>query len=255
MHRWLVILSCLLLLIELPALAQDDEEEPLPPPRHAQPKIGGAGGFTQNLLFMDLDPINQVLSSSKAAPFDKGPILLLGGQGYAYILVVQNLRVGGLGAGGSITSKELDQTTNITRTVQLSVSYAGVSVDYVIPIVPRLDLAVGVVLGRGGTTFKMTTDQGNGKVWDNLWSAYGNGTPASEYTRTLSGSFFVYQPSVSVEYSLLRWLGLRLGASYLGMAGGSWNLDDNYDVANVPSNISGKGFMINGGIFVGTFLF
>jgi len=39
------------------------------------------------------------------------------------------------------------------------------------------------------------------------------------------------------------------------MAGSDWKSDDKSDLIGVPNNISGKGFMINGGIFLGTFLF
>jgi hypothetical protein len=37
------------------------------------------------------------------------------------------------------------------------------------------------------------------------------------------------------------------------MASPSWQVDDKYDLLGVPSKISGKGFMINAGLFVGTF--
>lgn len=240
----------------MPALAQDDEEEPLPPRRHTQTKIGGAIGFTQNLLFFDLDPINQVLRNSNAAEFEKGPMVLLGGQGYGYILVIPNLRLGGIGGSGSIKSRSLDLSTQTRRDVELSVGFGGVTIDYVIPVVPRVDVACGVLLGSGGTTIKMTRDRGTAKVWGNIWNEFGDviGT-TNEYTHTLSGSFFVYQPSVNVEYAVLRWLGLRAGVSYLGMAGNSWKLDEKYDLVGVPDKISGRGFMINGGIFLGTFIF
>ncbi|MBI1805700.1 MAG: hypothetical protein HYR76_01460 [Ignavibacteria bacterium] len=255
MYRLLLIL-CTLFVLEMPALAQEDEEEPLPPRRHTQAKIGGAGGFTQNLLFLDLDPINEVLRNSNAAEFEKGPMLLVGGQGYGYILVIPNLRIGGIGGSGTIKSKSLDLSTKTRRDVELSVGFGGVTIDYVIPVIPRLDVACGVLLGGGGTTIKMTRDQGAPKVWSDLWSGFGDVVGSTnEYSRTLSGSFFVYQPSVNVEYAVLRWLGLRAGVSYLGMAGNNWKLDDKYELVGVPDRVSGKGFMFNGGIFLGTFIF
>lgn len=253
--RFRLLLAFLTLVIAIPIFAQDEEEEPLPPRHHAQPKIGGAGGFTQNLLFLNLDPINALLRGSKSAEFTKEPILMLGGQGYGYIIVVPNLRIGGSGAGGSLMSKALDEATNTTRTVQLSAGYGGVNIDYVVPVVPRLDLTAGVFLGGGGISVKMTRDQGNGKAWDNLWRNFGSNDSTYEYTRNLSGSFFIVQPSINVEVAVLRWLGLRVGAAYMGMVGGSWKMDDNFDLVGVPDNINGRGFMLNGGIFLGTFLF
>ncbi|MEO8167988.1 MAG: hypothetical protein ABI623_07065, partial [bacterium] len=72
-------------------------------------------------------------------------------------------------------------------------------------------------------------------------------------TRKLTGSFFVVVPEVSLEYGILGWVGVRLGVSYVGMIAPSWQVDEKYELLGVPSNISGRGVMINAGIFVGTF--
>lgn len=263
-HQWLVWLICVLMMIAVPVLAQEDEgEEPLPPPHHSQAKIGGAAGFTQSLLFLNLDPINSVLTKYNAAPFNNNPLFMLGGQGYGYIMLIKNLRVGGMGMSGSMTSKSIDTSTNVQRDVSLSVGYGGVTIDYVVPVFPRLDVTFGALLGGGNLTLRLTHNDGTAKAWSNLWNDLGqtgnsNGqVPVSEFTHTISGSFFIYQPSINVEYAVLQYLGIRLGVSYNGMAGNSWTLDGNdaFSVVGVPSDISGKGIMINGGIFIGTFLF
>jgi hypothetical protein len=250
---WLLLLE---IVGSMVLFAQQDEEEPLPPPRRTSaPKIGGALGFTQNVLFLNLDPINEVLRKSNAAPFSGNAMLLTGAQGYGYVMVVNNLRVGGMGATGTRKSTSVDPGGNISRNVELSAGYGGVTVDYVIPVVPRLDLALGGLVGGGGMSFKMTLDRGNVRLWNDVWDTFGSATAADQYSTKVSGSFFVYQPSVNLEYAVLRWLGVRAGASYLGMAGSNWKQDDQFDVSGVPDNISGKGWMINGGIFVGTFIF
>src|SRR5512140_1679099 len=204
MHRLLVLIALLLVILETPVLAQEDEEEPLPPPRrHMQTKIGGGGGFTQNLLFLDLDPINSVLSASKATPFDKVPLVLLGGEGYGYILVVPNLRIGGLGASGSMNTKSVDTSVSpgISRDIDLSVGFGGVTIGYVVPVMPRLDVAFGVMLGGGNLTIKSRLDHGTTKLWGDLWDELKNNTPAQDYTRKFTGTFFMYQPSVNVEFA------------------------------------------------------
>ena len=257
MRRFLILVACLTGLLHLPALAQEDDDEPVPPPRrHGQTKIGGAAGFTQDLLFIDLDPINQVLRNSNAAPFDKQPLVLLGGQGYGYILLLPNVRVGGIGGSGTMRSKSLQGLTR--RDVELSVGFGGVTIDYVVPVIPRVDVALGGVFGGGGMSLKLTRDDGYPKSWADEWNQLNTGSPPGpnfNYSTTLSGSFFVYQPRVAVEVAILRWLGVRVGASYNGMAGNSWKVDDNYDLVGVPDNVSGKGWMIDGGLFIGTFVF
>src|SRR5689334_18367373 len=173
MRRFLLLLFCLTALLQLQAAAQEDDDEPLPPPRrHGQTKIGGAAGFTQDLLFLNLDPINEVLRQNNAAELATGPVVLLGGQGYGYILLLPNVRVGGIGGSGTIRSKSLQGLTR--RDVELSVGFGGVTIDYVIPIVPRVDLTVGGVLGGGGMSLKLTRDAGYPKSWDGVWGQFGS---------------------------------------------------------------------------------
>jgi hypothetical protein len=255
--RRLFTLLMLTILVAVPFLfaQQKDEEEILPPKRHTEAKMGGAGGFTPLWLFFDVDPVNQVLGNSNAAQFDKNGMLLLGGQGYGYIMLLPNVRIGGMGAGGTRKSISYYKTTATRRDVEISVGFGGVTVDYVIPVVPRLDIAGGILLGGGGMDIKMTRDNGSAKLWEDLWREYGSQDLVQDYSRKLSGSFFVIQPSVNIEYALLRWLGLRVGVSYNNMTGGEWKLDDKYEVLGVPNKINGKGWMINTGVFLGTFIY
>jgi hypothetical protein len=258
MNRWITGIVFLLWLIPLGVTAQDENNEPIAPPsHHTQPKIGGAGGFTQNLLFLDLDPINNILKGSNCAPFDKQPMLLMGGQGYGYIMLIPNLRIGGMGAGGSMETRSLDTSggQNIRRDVNLSVRYGGVTLEYAVPIIPRLDVSFGLLLGGGSTTIDVYQYTSTNQTWNQVWGNIRDGASVNQFKTTLSSSFFVYQPSINIEYAVLRWVGLRLGVSYNGMAGSDWKSDDKSDLIGVPSSISGKGLMINGGIFVGTFLF
>jgi hypothetical protein len=258
MNRFLIIL-CLIFLFAIPLISQEDEESvPTPPRRSVPAKIGGAGGFTQNLLFLDLNPINNFLKMSGAATFDKTPMLLLGGQGYGYIMLVQNLRIGGLGASGVLKTAAIDTgiDPNIRRDVELSVGFGGMTIEYVLPVFPRLDVSAGIMLGAGSTSIRIWRNQNPNKIWDNIWNEYGAYANASfDYNHTLTGSFFVYQPQLNIEYAVLRWVGIRVGVAYNGMSAPEWKFDDKYDLIGVPSNISGKGLMINGGIYLGTFLF
>jgi hypothetical protein len=237
------------------AFAQTGDYEPVPPPKSSPGKIGGALGYTPGWLMMDVDALNATIVAAGGTPFDGGTMMLNGGQGYAYILLVQNLRVGGVGMSGTRSTSKIEQSTNTHRDVELSVGYGGVTVDYTIPVFPRLDLTVGTVLGAGGMSLTLHRDQGGAKVWGDLWDEFGSPESPTEYSRTMDGSFFTYQPSVTLEFAILRWLGVRAGVGYLGMAGGSWKLDGAYDLAGVPDDISANGWMINTGIYLGTFIY
>lgn len=248
-------LLAMLFVVDLRTLiAQEEEEEPLPPPRRqSAAKIGGGGGFTPLFLFWNVDAFNNALPPS-VQKFDKVPMFLTGGQGFAYIMLVENLRVGGMGASGS--SKTTAIAGGFRRDVLVGVGFGGVTVEYAMPIVERLDLVPGILLGGGAMEITMTRDNGSFKDWGNLWSEFDDGNRATlNYARRVNGSFFVYQPSLHVEVAVLRWLAIRVGAGYVGMVSPSWELDEKFEVANVPSSVSGKGWVIHTGIFAGTFLF
>jgi hypothetical protein len=242
------------LIVPMFAQSPDSTDEELPPPSHAAAKFGGGIGFTPSLLNMDLAPINDWLKNANAGELSSGPVFLTGGQAYGYILFVQNLRGGVMWGSGSKSS--LVTTNNITRNVELHVGFTGATIEYVIPLHPRLDVTIGGMLGAGGLDVTMKLDSNSQtRSWNQVWNDFGNAKLEGQYSHKMSGAFFVYEPMVNVEYAALRWLGIRVGVGYLGMSGNNWELDDKYTVPDVPSNITGKGFSVNAGLFLGTFIF
>ena len=252
---FLAILISMLTVASLVYPQTEDQYEPIPPAKSSQGKIGGGGGYTPGWLFMDLDRLNETIVAAGGTPFDGGRLMMQGGQGYAYLLLVQNLRIGGMGMSGTRSASRIELATNTRRDVELSVGYGGVTLEYTIPVVPRLDVTIGTVLGGGGISLTIRRDQGSAKTWEDIWGEVGSTQAATEFSRKLEGSFFAYQPSVTVELAVLRWLGIRAGVGYLGMAGGSWKLDDNYELLGVPDDINAKGWMINTGLYLGTFIY
>jgi hypothetical protein len=109
------------------------------------------------------------------------------------------------------------------------------------------------MIGGGGIDLILRQDNGGISRWDGEQNIFLSGNPGSNLKRTLTGSYFVLVPSVNFEYAILGWVGFRLGASYVTMLSPSWTVDDNHELLGVPSKVSGKGFMINAGLFVGTF--
>jgi hypothetical protein len=243
-----------LLAMALSAETFSQEEPPIPPRRAKAAKVGFFGGITPGWLFVDVKPINEILVSSRGAALKENGVMMYGGAGAAYIMVIPNFRVGGVGMSGAIRSTSLD-AGNLRRDAELRVGFGGVTLEYVLPVVERLDVAVGGMLGWGGIDITLRQNDGSNLRWDEIWNHYGGQTTSvpGASTRKMTGSYFVWVPSVNVEYALLGWLGVRLGASYVGMSGASWQLDDKYDLLGVPSSINGNGFMINAGIFVGTY--
>jgi len=230
------------------------QEDIIPPKRSRMAKMGLFGGVTPSFLMPDLGGINNFLVAAKAAPLSTKGVVLWGGSGAAYIVVVPNLRVGGLGLSGSLTSTSLD-ASGVRRDTELRIGWGGVTVEYVVPVVERLDVAVGTLIGYGGLDLTLRKTNGGTETWTGEQNLFGKDLNGSTNTasRALNGSFWVLAPSVNVEYAVLGWMAVRVGGSYAAMVGPTWKVDGSYDLLDVPDTITGKGFAVNVGILVGIF--
>ena len=248
-------LTTLVLLFAVTASFTLAQEEPIPPPRRATaPKVGLFGGFTPAWLKVNVAPVNEFLLGAKGGALEDNGMMMYGGAGAIYIMVVKNLRVGGVGMGGAKSSTAID-AAGVRRDAEMSVSFGGLTLEYVFPIVPRFDVAVGTMIGGGGTTLTLRQNTGGNATWADEQRLFGTWpwSGQTNSTRRLEGSFFTLVPSVNVEYAILGYLGVRLGASYVLMFAPSWEVDGKHELAGVPSGVKGNGFMINAGILFGTF--
>ncbi len=216
-------------------------------------RMGGAGGFTSFLLFWNTTEINNSFSYDNIPILPDQPVVLYGGQGYGYIMLIENFRVGGLGASGNSKSSLI--TGNVRRDLETAVSFSGVTFDFVFPVSERIDITTGILLGSGDIDVKLRRDNHGIKNWDNIINNWSSDIKINDYSYSLNGSFLTIQPSINIEYAYLRWLGFRLGASYNFMVSPDWKLDDKFEISSVPDKMNAKGIMLNFGIFLGTFLF
>lgn len=260
MKKFTMILLCVLL--GAPTMfAQYEEEEdlpPIPPKRGAGAKVGALAGAVPGWLFLDVKPLNRFIVDASGAPLKDQGVFMMGGAGAAYILILPNFRVGGMWTAGGLKSTAVEVFSGgqrFRRDAELDVGFGGVTLEYVVPIVERLDVAVGAVLGGGGLDLTLRRNNGNPFLWEEVFRNIGSSPSVGveNYSVSMSGSFFVWVPSVNIEYAILGWLGVRAGVSYVGMSAPSWEVDNKYDLLGVPSDINGQGLMLNLGLFVGTF--
>ncbi len=253
MKHW-ILFACMIVLgssSHVTAQQNDDtsEKEWKEPPRV---KVGGAGGVVTSLGFFKNDEINKTLKGIGMPALSSDPMVLVGGEGYGYIMFLPNLRIGGFGQGGHQTVSTLD-AANVQREVEYHVSYGGFLMDYVVPVTHRLDIAGGFTIGGGSIEILMSRDDGGFKKWGDLWSEFGNNDPTHNVTRSMSGAFVAFNPHLTVEYSLLTWMQLRVGVGYPMMFNASWQLNDKQDIMNVPSNLRPDGITVNGALMFGFF--
>lgn len=251
----IIAIAVLLTIAALTTFAQDeDTSDDSNSFRRSKSKVGGAGGFTPAWGLFKFDEINKVLKSSGLPEIPKSdPMYLAGGEGYGYIMFLRNVRMGGRGMSGTISSASYDPTTNTKKSVDYRVSYGGFLIDYVMPVGDRLDVSVGLVLGGGSVDITMNRDNGSFKQWNNIWTEFGRNDTTRNTTQHLNGSFFALQPHASIEYALLRWFQIRVGVTYPYMTNATWKLENEKEILNVPDKLKPDGPVITAGIMFGFF--
>lgn len=236
---------------------QDDDSDRRSYSYWNRSKLGGAGGVTPMAGMFDSKEIDKVLSAASLPTLGSEPLYMIGGEGYGYIMFLRNVRMGGFGVTGRKTVNAIQSMTaggNLRKEVEYEVTYGGFLIDYVQPVAYRLDVALGASIGGGELNMLMRRDDGNFRDWNNLWNEFGNpNTQSSNYTRRLNGSFVVFNPRISVEYTILTWMQIRIGAGYPLMFSPEWTLDDKYEVNAVPAKIKADGYTINAGLMFGYF--
>ena len=253
MKQLLAVLGLLSIVI-LTAAAQDqDSSRDFTQSSMTKAKVGGAAGFTPAWGLFRFDAINSTLKDAGMPILKNQPMYLAGGEAYGYIMFLKNVRVGGGGMTGTVSSTSYNPATNTKKNVDFHVSYGGFLIDYVVRLGDQLELAAGVTLGGGGIDITMSSDNGTYKQWNSLWSEFGNNDSTTNVTRHLNGSFFTVQPRVNVECAVLRWFQLRVGVSYPYMSGASWKLEENHSILGVPDNLKTDDPVITAGIMFGFF--
>lgn len=254
MSRLLTALLLLLLLVPT-AQAQDDEDFEIRPNRRQRGGgiVGGGGGVIPTWHFLNTKDLNQALASKGFPVLDEGGMFLFGGQGYAYIMIIPNLRVGGLGYGGSMEATLYPETRGYVdpyRSSTLSLSAGGVLLEYVIPF-GRFHIALGGMVGGGSYTLTMTQASVLPKSWDGLFPSSPNAETDTRHE--LRSSFLTWQPSLTLEYEVHPFIVLGVTGGYFG-GSGEWELDETFPVSGMPDFAFESPFLRLGltfGLFLG----
>ncbi len=233
-----IMTAVLIILLGVPGLAQQEDDwddfEELPETETSGGGVlGFGGGISGTWHFMDIGILNSELQLKGFPALPTEGMFMFGGHGYIYIVVVPNLRVGGIGAAGSFSATE---TSNlIYRSVELSTGFGGATIEYVFPF-KRFQIAVGGMLGGGSHTLTLTRTPDADKSWPLL--------PSSGSTRDkYSNAFFAWQPQLTLEYMIHPLAMLSLSGGYFGTSGNKWELNDHFDVADVPDFKLGKAYV------------
>lgn len=214
-------------------------------------KFGAAGGVIGNYIFPNLTELNNKVKLLGLDEFSNSGLITYGGSGYAYIMFWNNVRMGGLGYGGS---SKVEKIIDGYRTqVDYSLGMGGFTVEYTLPFIKDVAVSLGFILGGGSATIEIYKNKAD-FVWDDVFNGVKNGDTGSEYKKVYK-NFFSITPTLNLDIPLNRFIAFRLGMGYQTDLSGDWKIDNEQTLYNVPSKLNNNSFFISTGLFFGFFAF
>ena len=209
--------------------------------------FGGGGGFIPAWYIPNVDPLNLKLQEVGFPELSKSGLFTTGGAGFIYIGFVKNLRIGGMGFGGSMSSSVSKLGTNYEAIY--SIGGGGLTVEYTLPFIKNIGVSLGAIVG-GGSIIIETFQNNTGFTWDKLYES----TSENSFTR-LTNNYWLFTPTINIDIPVYRFIAVRIGAGYQFTIGNSWDANNNQTISGVPSDLNGDAFFIQTGIFAGFFSF
>ena len=214
-------------------------------------KFGGAGGFSPIILFPNYDAVN-VEAGKLGMNKLSGPLFGWGGSGYVYVMIIDNLRLGGIGFSGFQSEK--NKLNGFDNELVYSLGGGALTIEYTFPFVKNMALSAGIMLGGGGIDINIYKNSGS-YSWQNIWENVINNTNDIDKNYNLSNSFFLISPTLNLDFPITRFLAFRGGVGYQFTFGNDWSFSNGKKLNDAPSRLNGSGFLIQTGIFIGLFAF
>lgn len=218
--------------------------------------FGGGGGFTPGWIFTNPEPLNSSLQSVGMPTVDKNGVFTTGGSGFLYIGFIPHLRIGGMGFSGKTTSTSGPDVNNFSRETQYSIGGGGFTVEYTLPFLRDIGVSVGAIIGGGGIEINMYKNRASA-FWGDAFNDFHGPQPVNgDMHVTLKNNFWILTPTLNIEIPLYRrFVALRIGTGYQFTLGEKWVYDNNMEIPNAPSDLNGRSFFIQAGIYAGFFSF
>lgn len=234
----------LFLLISLPNFAQDGQNVGW------ITKFGLAGGFNPVWVMPNVDPVNSMLPNFGVDKLSTSGMMAYGGSGYIYILLVENLRIGGMGFG--LTQSREGNVNGVNRQVDYSLSMGGVTIEYTLPILKTPAISIGAILGSGSINIDLYQNT-NSAEWNDTWSGFGNEVDTK--MNSVENTFYTITPTLNIDYPVTRYLAFRIGTGYIVTFADDWKLNNELQLKGVPSDLNANSFFIQAGVYLGFFAF
>jgi hypothetical protein len=203
------------------------------------------------IMFPNYDDLNVEITKLGINKLE-GPIIAWGGGGYAYVMTIDNLRLGGIGFSGS--KSESSNFNNLNNEVNYSLGGGAATIEYTMPFVKNMALSAGLMIGGGSLDIDVYQNAGEFN-WNSAWDEIVNGTDSGNKEFSMQHAFFFLTPTVNLDFPITRFLALRGGVGYQFTFGSDWEISNNKELKNVSTGLNGDGLIIQTGILIGLFAF
>jgi hypothetical protein len=215
-------------------------------------KFGLAGGLNATWMFPDYNDINKQLPALGINEKFEGGLLVWGGSGYVYLMIIDNVRVGGMGYGGS--SSVSSSVNGLNREVIYGLGGGAFTIEYTFPFIKRIAVSVGGMIGGGKLTIEQYQNSRNFS-WQGTWDEFNNSAGSRNLSNEIKNNYFTLTPTINVDVPLTRFLAIRVGAGYQFTMSENWTINNDQPISGVPSSLNGDSFFIQTGIYLGFFAF
>jgi len=212
--------------------------------------FGGGIGYVPGWYMPNLTPVNSEMSNIGIPELSTSGFYSSGIGGFIYIGFIKHLRVGGMGFSGSTSSTQ--KVGDVNNEVLYKLGGGGVTIEYTLPFVKDFGVSVGATIGAGTMTVNLFSSNDDFD-WKNIWD-FGE-AEASSVNAVMDNSFWMFTPTLNLDWPVYRFVVLRLGVGYQLTFGDEWTADNDQPLQNVPPDLNGNAFFIQSGIFIGFFSF
>ena len=213
--------------------------------------FGGGIGYNPGWMIPNVDIINTQIKSLGIPEFSNSGFYTSGISGFMYLGFLKQVRLGGIGFGGS-TSRDVS-ISGTNKEAIYSISGGGISFEYTLPYVRDLGISIGAIFGKGSMELELFQNKGSIN-WGNIWTDL-NSNSTTNLNRSIKNNYWFVIPTLNLDIPLSRFTSIRFGVGYQMTFGESWKADNDIELNGVPSGLNANSFFIQTGIFVGFFSF
>lgn len=221
--------------------------------RYFDSPFGAGGGFSPSWIVPNFSELNSKLQGFGVPELGSSGFFASGGTGFVYLSFIPNLRIGGIGFGGTTNSSAFKD--GYEREIKYSSNFGGLTLEYSISISRDFAVSFGAIIGGSDTKIELFRNKSTFQ-WNDLWQEISDTSlSASSFSRQISKTSFLVAPTLNIDIPLYRFISFRVGAGYAFTFGENWKVDNDKEIFNTPSTLKGDAFFIQTGIFFGFFAY